>query len=424
VRDGRPGRVFAWAERGRALASRLPPVRPPADPAAAAILQELRLVRLQSREAELSGRAVPALLARRRELEGQVRQRSWYAPGPGEVQQPARLRAVRSALAVGAGGAPGALVAHVVCGQVLHALVVTPRTARVVPLGARADVAEAIRRVRADLDVLALHGYPPALRVAATRSLRRGLARLDDLLWRPIGGPGTGPPGDGAVVLVPAGSLVGVPWPLLPGLAGRPVSVARSATAWLRSRRHLRAAARRPAGRVVLAAGPDLPRARQEVDAVAGVWPGAVRLTGPAATGAAVLAAANSADVLHVAAHGAHEPESPLFSAVRLADGPVFGYELAGRLGSDAHVVLSCCDLGIAAVRPGEEVLGMTAALLHAGAVSVVASVARVADDVAADTLVEYHRGLQAGRWPAAALAAAMPGPERGAGFVCFGAGW
>jgi len=41
------------------------------------------------------------------------------------------------------------------------------------------------------------------------------------------------------------------------------------------------------------------------------------------------------------------------------------------------RVVLSACELGLARPRPGEETLGMTAALLHGGAGSVVAGVAR-----------------------------------------------
>ena len=35
---------------------------------------------------------------------------------------------------------------------------------------------------------------------------------------------------------------------------------------------------------------------------------------------------------MHVAAHGTHQQESPLFSSVRVADGPLYAYELdAGR---------------------------------------------------------------------------------------------
>ena len=43
--------------------------------------------------------------------------------------------------------------------------------------------------------------------------------------------------GDRRVVLTPSAQLAGTPWTLLPGLAGRPVTVPPSATRWLVRRR-------------------------------------------------------------------------------------------------------------------------------------------------------------------------------------------
>jgi hypothetical protein len=68
----------------------------------------------------------------------------------------------------------------------------------------------------------------------------------------------------------------------------------------------------------------------------------------------------------------------------------------------------------------------MTAALLHGGAGSVVASVALVAESVAHEVAALHHSGLRAGRPPAAALADAV---EQYSGtdpvpLVCFGGGW
>jgi CHAT domain len=61
-------------------------------------------------------------------------------------------------------------------------------------------------------------------------------------------------------------------------------------------------------------------------------------------------------------------------------------------------VVLSSCDLGLTDVRPGDETFGMVTALLTAGAGTVVASVARVADDTAMATMAGYHQAAAAGR--------------------------
>lgn len=126
--------------------------------------------------------------------------------------------------------------------------------------------------------------------------------------------------------------------------------------------------------------------------------------------------------IVHLAAHGRHQTDNPLFSSIRLADGPLFAYELDR---SAEHVILSACELGLATVRPGDEALGLTSVLLHLGARSVVAGVARVGDAAAEQVMQRYHTRLAAGADSAAALAGALetdlasPPP-----FVCFGAPW
>jgi CHAT domain-containing protein len=99
-------------------------------------------------------------------------------------------------------------------------------------------------------------------------------------------------------------------------------------------------------------------------------------------------------------------------------------------------VVLSACDVGRAVVRPGDEILGFTAALLHLGTTTVISSVSRVDDESALAIMTAYHRALLAGARPAEALALAgvradpadaAPG-DLAVGapltpFVCFGAG-
>jgi len=416
VADGRPVKVFAWSERARALAARLMPVRPPEDPHAAELLAELRRVRNSLREAELAGRRLPELRRRRTELERLVRQRAWFAAGQAEVGRPARLSVVRAAVAQ----AGGCLVTYLVVGGRLHALVMTARTVRLVPLGPLAAVTPVLRRVRADLDAAALSIVPQPVRQVVDRSLAAGLSTLDSLLWRPLAAF----TGDGPVVVVPTSTLAVVPWTCLPGTACRPLAVVPLATWWLAARSRAAADPRRDA---VLATGPGVARSEGEVRAAAAVWPRATVLTGADATSATVLAAAGRARLLHVAAHGAHEPDNPLFSWIRLADGPLFGYDLPRAAALPTHVVLSACDLGLAEVRPGDEALGMTAALLHGGVASVVAGVGRVGDDVASAVMVAHHAALAAGRSPAVALADALstvqPGPQP-APLVCFGAGW
>ena len=131
-----------------------------------------------------------------------------------------------------------------------------------------------------------------------------------------------------------------------------------------------------------------------------------------------------SARVVHIAAHGVHQNENPLFSSIRLADGPLFAHELDQAAGTPEHVVLSACELGLATVRPGDEALGLTSVLLRLGTRSVVAGVARIADDLAAETMSAYHHLLVSGRDSATALAEASALAARPVPLVGFGAEW
>ena len=141
-------------------------------------------------------------------------------------------------------------------------------------------------------------------------------------------------------------------------------------------------------------------------------------LSGSAATPAATLKTLDGAGVAHLAAHGRHEAENPLFSALDLHGGPLLGYDLPRLERPPGVVVLASCELGLTEVRPGDESFGMASALLAAGTSTVIASVGRVADVPATEVMVGLHRALVAGAPPAAALA----GVAAGTGFVCLGA--
>jgi CHAT domain-containing protein len=107
-----------------------------------------------------------------------------------------------------------------------------------------------------------------------------------------------------------------------------------------------------------------------------------------------------------------------------LVDGPVVGYDLDRVSQPPQQVVLSACELGQATVRLGDEALGLTRALLHSGTSTIIAGVAKVSDEGAADLMVDYHRRLAAGAAPAYALAEAVEAAAEPIPFVCFGAGW
>jgi CHAT domain-containing protein len=162
--------------------------------------------------------------------------------------------------------------------------------------------------------------------------------------------------------------------------------------------------------------------APQEVREIAKVYPGCQPLTAEAATVEATLRGLDGAWLAHLAAHGYQEPDNVLFSKLELADGPLIAYDIQRLAVAPRQVILSACDVGRAIVRPGEEVLGFTAALLHLGTTNVIASVTRVADDISSSLMTAYHYALKADTRPAEALASAVEAEPLNP-FVCFGAG-
>jgi CHAT domain-containing protein len=279
------------------------------------------------------------------------------------------------------------------------------------------------------------HGSPASLRAAADLAAHAA-ARLDDALLTPLA-PALG---DCPLVLVPPGSLRSLPWPLLPGCVGRPVTVAPSAASWLTARTQAapglpavphRGVAPAGGGRVVLVAGPGLRGAAAEIEALSAVYPGAQVLTGHKATVSATLRALDGADVAHVAAHGSFRADNPLFSALLLADGPLTVYDLE-RLGrAPRTIMLAACDSALSPAGPGDEMTGLAAALLAVGASTVIAPLLPLPDQVSARLAHGWHQRAGAGVTPAAALAevaagAAADGPLArlaAAALVCLGYG-
>lgn len=404
----RPAAVLTWVERARAVSGRVVAPQPPADPETAELMTRLRWTANQAEREEAAGGDAGELKQRRLELERAIRSRSWTVRGTGSTAAEPRIADLRHALR------DAVLVALFNLDEVVHAVVLTRDRCwlrRLVPM---AEATELGRRISADLDVLALDLVPEPLRASARGSLRRGLQRLDDGLIAPLGLPGA------PVVLLPPGRLASLTWPELPSFRGRPLVIAPSASTWLGA--HARFVS--VPGPVVAVAGPGLRRAESEVDQVAAAWPGCEALYPDQVTVERFLDRINGAQLVHVAAHGRHQRENPLFSSIALADGPVVGYDLDRVPDPPQQVVLSACDLGRATVRPGDEALGLTRAFLHSGTSTVVSGVAKVSDRGAAELMADYHRRLAGGAAPAYALADALVAADEPTPFACFGAGW
>ncbi|MGI5158022.1 CHAT domain-containing protein [Microbispora sp. CA-102843] len=431
---GRPDGLLEWSERARA--SRLPaaPVRPPDDPVLTALLARLRSV-----TRDLAGQAAaPApLLARQADLERRIRDHSRRLAGtPGDA--PAAPVTPRD-LAASLGS--WALVEYVRRGADLHVLTVVDGRVNVRRLGATAEAADLIERLTFAVRRNARPDARPEVLAASAALLDAAAARLDALLLGPLAEIGDRP-----LVVVPTGPLHSLPWSLLPSCAGRPVTVAPSATLWHHARTRLASAdgtdgdgrggaglgraGVAAGGQVVAVAGPRLPSAGPEAAAVGAIHDGTV-LTGAAASVEAVSAALSRAGLAHLAAHGHLSPENPLFSGIALADGPLMAYDVE-RLPRVPHtLVLAACDSGRSVVRTGDELMGLAVTFLARGTSQLVASVLPIPDAATTPVMVAFHERLAAGRPPAAALAEAQRAVRgndprsaaAAAGFVCIGAG-
>lgn len=414
LESGRPNRVLAWSERWRAGSLLSRPVRPPKDEILAARLTELRSVTADLEQARHAGDETTRLQRQQRGLERAVM---------------TRARSVRSALRLSAAvGLPDlqavlgerALVEFVQVGRQLAAVVVTESRTSLHRLGEAEPMHRELEYLRFGLSRLSAGGSPRRID-ASLGSVRAAAERVDGILLAPL----LRHVADRPLVLVPTGAMHVLPWGLLAHAADRAVTVAPSASVWFTSRER-RARGR---GHVLVVAGPGLPGARLEAAMVAKTYGGSAQLLQPEeATVGAVRAALEGAAYAHLATHGSFRADNPLFSSLALGNGALTVYDLEGLAVPPGVVVLSACDSGLSSVHPGDELMGLTGALLRIGTRSLVASVAPVPDEVAQRTMVAFHAALQSGAPPAVALhrARASLNDEdrlRAGSFVCFGAG-
>jgi CHAT domain-containing protein/tetratricopeptide (TPR) repeat protein len=371
VRTGRPERLLFWSERWRATTLTAQPLHRHTDPELTRDLAALRTLARRLREGPSAG--VPGLLREQRRLEEAIRRRAMHRPGTGNRQTaPVRTAELQEVLGetdlVELTDVEGQLFAVVVSGDrapSLHRVGDTAVAERALAHLLFALRRESSRRGQAPLD----------LQQIGTRLQHALLGPVVEALRHP------------SVVLVPTGSLHAVPWALLPGLEGRAVTVAPSATTWVRARRSGPAVDRR----VVLVGGPHLSTGATEVRRLAERYPEAILLVDGKATSEQVLAAMDGAWLVHVAAHGTFRADSPLLSALELDDGPLTVYDLE-RLGqAPRRVVLSSCNSAVGAPSGADELLGVVSALMTLGSVGVVASVVPVDDPGTVPFMVALH---------------------------------
>lgn len=372
--------VLRWLEQTRAAS--LLTVQPPVP----GVEEDVTALRGLDREIKAARRErgeVPRdLLARQSALEARIRKLSWVresASGGVPDGAPHRIVSIgelRSAL-------DGQWLVELapVDGRVL-AVVVEPHRTRLVDTAALDEVVREVDAVLFALRRLLRGGRHVA---QARTAAAEALGALRALVIGPLGVPADVP-----LVVVPSGPLLRVPWsPLVDG----PVSVAPSATFWALSRR----AGDESSSRVALVAGPGLPGAAREIDALRAVHPDAAALLPPHSTAAATLELLARTDLAHLACHGRLRSDSPLFSALELSDGPLTLHELFERGVAPRRVVLAACESGVERSYAGGEVLGFVSALMARGTAGVVAAGLPIPDGASVAAMTALHDGLRRG---------------------------
>jgi len=409
--SGGPRRLLVWSERWRATALSTPPTRPPADPILLSDLTAFREIAARAEEARMEGRPVPALEREQRRLEREIRSRTLHirgdAPGEGDRFDPTRLLARLG---------EGRLVELAVVDGRVHALLCGEGRVRRFEAGLLAEAMSEAEHVQAGLRRLAHPGADARLPVVEAAG-----RRLEELLL----GEAARHLGSGPVVVVPPGRLHRVPWALLPSLRDRVLSVSPSAGGWLRALD----TEPPPGGRTVLVRGPGLATNGAEVPDLADRYGRPTVLEHDDAEVPRVLAELDGATLAHIAAHGTFRADSPLFSSLGMADGPLIVHDFERLTRSPYRIILSSCETARLASVGADELLGLVTALLPLGTAGVVASSAPVNDAAVVPLMLALHKGLSTGLSLAEALRdarAALPGDAMhratGWAFTAFGA--
>ncbi|HEV2529850.1 MAG TPA: CHAT domain-containing protein [Thermomicrobiales bacterium] len=150
------------------------------------------------------------------------------------------------------------------------------------------------------------------------------------------------------------------------------------------------------------------PAMGREAEDVARRLPDATLLSGAAATREAVLDQLPHADLVHLACHGRFDSRHPAASGLQLADGWITLDQLLDLQLNDALVLLTGCETGRVRVGEGDELVGIMAALLSAGAGGLVTSLWQTHDEASAVLIQSFYDAWLGGADPVSALRSAQ----------------
>ena len=410
--SGRPSRLLEWVDRSRSGAMRLIAPRPPPDQDLALAMAELRRIQGEIREAERNEEPAASLRREQYRIERTIRRLSMRQRGSGTKFAKSPSLAELQDLMDGR-----EMVVLTDVEGALIAVRVRDRSIRMLPLGRSERVVEEAGHLSRNLRMMSVRANEPR---RSTESFEKTAEILDELILRPLRLK------EESLVLVPTPALHSVPWAALPTFRKRVAVVSPSTFAWFRAE-----TSEPHGGGAVLVAGPRLSQADHEVDQLAAIYSGATVLKGSSASVDRVIGTLQGCSVAHLACHSRFRPDNAMFSTLECADGDLTVYDIEAISTAPSTIVLSACDSGLSETTGGDELMGLSVALLGLGARSIVVTVAPLPD---AFPTVELMRGLHLrlvdGMAPAAALRLArqeltdddLGSLVAGAAFFCMGA--
>lgn len=180
---------------------------------------------------------------------------------------------------------------------------------------------------------------------------------------------------------------------------------------------------------------PELPGAMREARMVGAELHSTAKV-GAAARESLLYQLKGDVDLIHIAAHGFYEGDTPLFSRLALAagdgsDGNLEVHEILSDVDLTGVnlVVLSACQTAVGKGNAGDEIVGLTRALLYAGTPGVISTLWDIGDEAASALMTHFYSRLLDGASAADALRHAQlqmlhgnyPDPRQWAAFTLNG---
>jgi tetratricopeptide (TPR) repeat protein len=416
VASGSPWQVLKAVESWRAASSQVASVRPPSDAELTSLLSELRRISAEIREAAMTGGPTQPLVMQEARIETQIKALSRRLRGSGHARatSPTSREDIVDRLG------DRRLISYFRYLGDIHAVTVHRGSIGLERLVEAERTSVEVSSLLFSLTRLAHGAGSPRALEAASVNVDQSLEQLRKWLLDPFTSNGE------EITVVPTAALHRLPWPALD--PGRVLTVVPSLESWVVATSTIARLKANPTAALV--AGPDLPGAVQEVSRIARLYDKHRRRTGRNARADLVLRDIEGSDVAHLAAHGTFRFDNPSFSSLQMHDGPLTVYDFEQIKAPPAVMVLSSCDTAVTKVVAGDELLGLSSALIGIGVSSLVAPIVPIDDEAATDLMVALHRGLVAGDSTPVALAKAIfredsdddAGKALRSSFVVFGA--